>query len=291
MNKSVKSSRIDVMCAAVAREIEDGDLLGQGISTPLVAAAYMLAKLTHAPNSVVTYTIGNAYSIDFFPLSLLYYEKNVIDHSFCLWSFADTVRDVVSHGRMDVELFRPAQIDMYGNTNNVVIGDYYRPRVRLPGCGGICDATTSWDRVYFYVPNHSRDVFVDRLDFRSGLGFIEGPGLRQRTELGLLGKGPTKVFTDLGVMDFDEGSGRMRLASVHPGVSVVEIQESSGFQIMVPDKVETTIGPSEEEARLLAERIDPFGIRFLESLSGEQRTARILEIVDQESADYMRRGG
>ena len=290
MNKSAKSSRIDVMCAAVAREIEDGDLVGQGISTPLVAAAYMLAKLTRAPNSIVTYTIGNAYSIDFFPLSLLYYEKNVIDHSLQLWSFADTVRDVVSHGRMDVELFRPAQIDMYGNTNNVVIGDYDRPTVRLPGCGGICDATTSWEKVYFYVPNHSRNVFVNRVDFRSGLGFIEGCDPRQRAELGLLGKGPTKVFTDLGVMDFDEGSGRMRLVSIHPSVSIAEIQENSSFEIIVPDKVERTIAPSEEEVRLLDERIDPYGIRVLESLSGAERTAKILEIVEEESADYVRRG-
>jgi glutaconate CoA-transferase subunit B len=284
------TSNIDALCASIAREIKDGYVVGQGISTPLVAAAYMLAKLTHAPHSIVSYTIGNVLSIDMFPISLLYYEKYVLDHVTRPWSFAEVVGNLVPFGCIDVEVFRPAQIDTYGNTNNVCIGSYYKPKVRLPGCGGICDATTIWDRIYFYIPNHNRNVFVEKLDFRSGVGFIEGQNEHQRKELGLIGKGPTKVFTNLCTLDFDEETRRMRLASIHPGVSLSEIKENTGFELVIPHKVEETIPPSKEELKLLNEKIDPYGIRILECLGGRERLYKISQIIEREMADYRKRG-
>jgi acyl CoA:acetate/3-ketoacid CoA transferase beta subunit len=283
-------SGIDMICVCIAREVRDGDFLGQGTATPLVAAGYMLAKLTHAPHCTITYTVGNAYSNAFFPVSVLYHEKNVLDHALHCWSFTDTVRDVVAYGRMNVELFRPAQIDMYGNTNNVVIGDYYAPTVRLPGCGGICDATTAWDRIYYYVPKHEKAVFVGSVDFRSGRG--HRPRRAQRREGGTrqLGKGPTKVFTDLGVLGFDERSGRMRLLSLHPGVSLHEIKANTGFELLVPGHVANTEPATAEEIGVLNERVDPCGVRFLETLPNKERKRRILDIVGKELDTYRRRG-
>ncbi len=282
MKSTVPYSGIDMICISIAREIKDGDLAGQGISTPLVGAAYMLAKLTHAPHSVISYTVGNLLSIDVFPLSLLYYEESVIDQCLRPWTFTGVVSDLVPFGCIDVEAFRPAQIDKYGNTNNIVIGDYQRPKVRLPGCGGICDATSIWDRIYFYIPDHNRQVFVEKLDFRSGLGFLEGQNDKQREALGLLGKGPFKAFSNLGVMDFDEETRRMRLVSLHPGVTLNEIRENTGFELMIADKIEETRPPSQEEIDLLNEKIDPYGIRMLESLSGQKRNQRIKEIIEKE---------
>ena len=276
----------DMLCVCIAREIKDGDLVGQGISTPLVASAYMLAKLTHAPHCIVSYTVGNLLSLDTFPISLLYYEKHVIDHLTRPWSFAEVVGNLVPLGCINVEFFRPAQLDPYGNSNNVVIGEYFRPKVRLPGCGGISDATTIWERIYYYVPDHNKNVFVEKVDFRSGLGFIGRNDEYLREELGLIGKGPTKVITNLCTMDFDEDSKRMRLVSIHPGVTLEEIQENTGFELIVSDEVCETAPPTEEELRLLDERIDPYGIRFLECLRGKQRLNKISEIIEKEMNHY-----
>jgi acyl CoA:acetate/3-ketoacid CoA transferase beta subunit len=275
-------SGIDMICVCIAREIKDGDLAGQGISTPMVGAAYMLAKLTHARHSIISYTVGNLLSIDFFPLSILYYEESVIDHCLRPWTFTGVVSDLVPFGCIDVEAFRPAQIDKYGNTNNIVIGDYMRPKVRLPGCGGISDATSIWDRIYFYIPNHNRQVFVEELDFRSGLGFLDGQNDKQRQSLGLLGKGPVKTFSNLGVMDFDEETRRMRLVSLHPDVTLDEIKENTSFELIIPREIKETAPPSQEEIDLLNERIDPYGIRVLESLSGQKRNQKIKEIIERE---------
>jgi glutaconate CoA-transferase subunit B len=157
-----------------------------------------------------------------------------------------------------------------------------RPKVRLPGCGGICDATSIWDRIYFYIPDHSRQVFVEKLDFRSGLGFLEGQDDKQRQALGLLGKGPIKAFSNLGVMDFDEETRRMRLVSLHPGVTLDDIKENTGFELLIPGRIEETAPPSQEEIDLLNETIDPYGIRMLESLSGQKRNRKIREIIEKE---------
>jgi glutaconate CoA-transferase subunit B len=282
MTSTTQYSGIDMMCVCISREIKDGDLMGQGISTPLVGAAYMLAKLTHAPHSVISYTVGNLLSIDVFPLSLLYYEESVIDRCLRPWTFTGVVSDLVPFGCIDVEAFRPAQIDMYGNTNNIVIGDYTRPKVRLPGCGGICDATSIWDRIYFYIPDHNRQVFVEKLDFRSGLGFLEGQDDKQRKALGLLGKGPLKAFSNLGVMDFDEETRRMRLVSLHPGVTLEDIKNQTGFELVIPGRIEETPPPSKLEIELLNGTIDPYGIRMLECLSGQKRNHLIMDIIEKE---------
>ena len=189
---------------------------------------------------------------------------------------------MVPFGCIDVEAFRPAQIDMYGNTNNIVIGDYKKPKVRLPGCGGICDATSIWDRIYFYIPDHNRQVFVEKLDFRSGLGFMEGQDDKQRKALGLLGKGPVKAFSNLGVMDFDEETRRMRLVSLHPGVTLEDIKSQTGFELIIPERVEETVPPSKQEIDLLNETIDPYGIRMLECLSGQKRNRLIRDVIEKE---------
>ncbi len=169
------------------------------------------------------------------------------------------------------EFFRPAQVDPFGNSNNVVIGEYQQPRLRLPGCGGIADLTAFHSRAYLYVPRHSRAVFVEKLDFISGVG-RRGPDH----------PGPRLLISDLGV--FGYASGRMRLLTYHPGTSIDQVRRRTGFDLEVAPDVHETPPPTTEEVALLNQEIDPLGIRALERMSSGQRRRRMREIIQAEKA-------
>jgi glutaconate CoA-transferase subunit B len=263
----------DLICACISRQVEDGDVLAQGIATPLVAAGYLLAKLTHAPHATFASAIGNALCQDGAPLGLTRAEDLWLGQALTLISFGEAACELYP-ALLPVEFFRPAQVDAYGNTNNVVIGDYGRPRLRLPGCGGIADVTAFHPRAYLYVPRHSRAVFVEKIDFVSGLGVTHRyrPGDRP---------GPRGLISELGV--FDYATGRMRLCSYHPGVTIEKIRKRTGFHLDVAPDVHETPPPTDEEVRLLREAIDPLGIRELDRMSGGLRRKRMREIIRLEA--------
>ena len=267
----------DVMCVCVSRQVEDGELLAQGIATPLVGAGYMLAKYTHAPHAVFASAIGNALCQEGAPLSLSRAEALWLGQSLSIFGFGELACELLPY-LSPKEFFRPAQVDPFGNTNNIVIGEYHAPLLRLPGCGGIADLTPFHPRVYLYVPRHSRAVFVEQLDFVSGLGVSHAarPGDRP---------GPHLLISNLGV--FDYASGRMRLRSYHPGVTIDAIRKRTGFDLDIAPDVHETMPPTADEMRLLREEIDPLGIRELECMSGGQRRRRMREILQAEArADY-----
>jgi hypothetical protein len=171
-------------------------------------------------------------------------------------------------------------VDAQGNFNNVYMGGRYeQPRLRLPGSGGIPDVTVFGEEVYLYVPRHGRHTFVQRLDFRSGLG--HDPARRR-------GHGPRYLVTDLGQFDFVAdvagGGRRMRLLSLHPGVELQRVRAKTGFELVVEGQPGKTEPPSREEVRLLREQIDPLGVRTLETLSGVARRERLREILRAERA-------
>jgi glutaconate CoA-transferase subunit B len=201
-----------------------------------------------------------------------------LDRSLTSVGFVRAAADVLPRLRPK-EFFRPGQIDPAGNFNNLAFGKDYlgegrrRPRLRLPGAGGIPDVTTFISDIYLYVPRHSRVTFVPELDVRSGLGYAP-----ERSH----GEGPKYLVTDLGQFDFE--GGRMRLASFHPETSVERIQARTGFPLEIaPDLHETPL-PTPEELRLLREEIDPLCIRSLESLSGADRRLLLHRIIAAETA-------
>jgi glutaconate CoA-transferase subunit B len=282
----------ELICVCIARQIKDSEVVAQGIATPLVAAGYILAKLTHAPNVAFVSAIGNSICYDWAPLSLSHIEEIWLGRATHILSFADIACTVLPTFSPR-EFFRPAQVDPYGNFNNVIIGDYQplrpfdgaqgsgqAPRLRLPGCGGIADVTAFSPRVYLYAPRHERRVFVERLDFRSGVGFLNGEGEEERKRRGIISPGPRYLVSDLG--QFDYAHGRMRLISCHPGVSVAEVQAQTGFPLEIAPDMTETPPPTQEQVQLLREEIDPLGVRRLECLSGGKRRAVLREIVERE---------
>jgi glutaconate CoA-transferase subunit B len=258
----------EMIAACISRHIQDGDVVVQGLATPLTMAGYILAKLTHAPNAVLASAIGNAVTLHWRPLSLSRVEEMWLDAPLHRLNFSEIACELLTVIQPK-EFLRPAQVDQRGDFNNVVIGDWHRPRLRLPGGGGIADITTFESRVYLYVPRHTTRTFVERVDFRSGLG--TRPGVESDWYL----------VTDLGTFDLHEE--RVRLKSVHPGVSADDVQASTGFALEAEDPLETTEPPTGEETRLLRDVIDPFNIRRLETTSGNARRALLRDIIRRES--------
>jgi len=263
----------EIMVGCIARQITDGETAAQGLATPIVAAGYILARLTHAPNLYFVSAIGQSICRDPVPLSLIEVETLWLDHALTDVGFTRAVADVLP-SLLPKEFFRPAQIDAQGNFNNVAFGKDYlgagraHPRLRLPGTGGIPDVTTYFEDVYLYVPRHSRATFVNKLELRSGLG--HAPERK-------LGRGPSYLVSDLGQFDFAHG--RMRLTTHHPGISPDYIQKHTGFELEVAADLHETPLPTAEEIRLIREVIDPLGIRRLELLGGAARKQLLREII------------
>lgn len=256
------------MVVCIARRVKDGEVLAQGIATPLVAAGYILAVATHAPNAVFACAIGQSLCYGWGPLGVATIEHVTLGEAVMNMGFVTVVADVLPRFRPK-EYFRPAQVDAAGNFNNIAFGQNIdAPRLRLPGTGGIPDVTTFLDDIYLYVPRHSRVTFVESLDFHSGLGHTAD---RKK------GRGTQYLISDLGQFDWHEG--RMRLVSYHRGTSIDRIQKKTGFELIIADDVHETPPPTEAELRLLREEIDPLGVRKLETLNGSARRDHLRTIL------------
>jgi glutaconate CoA-transferase subunit B len=261
----------ELMAVCIAHQINDGEVVAQGLATPLVAAGYILAKCTHAPNLRFGSAIGQGVCQNWSPLGVARTEELWLGHALMGIGFVTAVVDAMPRLNPK-EFFRPAQVDAAGNFNNVAVGsDYAHPRLRLPGTGGIPDVTAYSDVIYLYVPRHSRVTFVPQLDFLSGLGYH--PARRR-------GTGPRYLISDLG--QFDWASGRMRLTTYHPGAKPERIQAKTGFELEVAPDVHETPAPTADELRLLREVIDPLGVRKLETLGGSARRDLLRKILEKE---------
>jgi glutaconate CoA-transferase subunit B len=263
----------ELLCVCISRQVEVGEVLAQGINTPLVVAGFILAQMTHAPNVSFASAIGQSISREWAALGVGRIEDLWLGKGLLHLGFVSAAADLLPKFNPK-EFFRPAQVDAVGNFNNIAFGkDYYHPRMRLPGSGGIPDVSVYSEHIYLYVPRHSRVTFVEKCDFVSGLGHVPE---RKR------GRGPNYLITDLG--QFDWANGRMRLTSTHPDVTVEDVQKKTGFELEVAPDIHETSLPSDEEIRLLREQIDPLNVRKLEMLGGGARKDLLREILEKESA-------
>jgi glutaconate CoA-transferase subunit B len=160
-------------------------------------------------------------------------------------------------GLIDVAFLGGAQIDRFGNLNTTVIGDYAHPKVRLPGSGGACEIAINARKVMVIMRQAQRS-FVDELHFRTSPGH-SGDRKHDR-ERGWWGSGPTSVVTDLGTYFFDDATGEMTLATLHPGVTVDQVRENMGWDPRISGDLGETPPPSDEELRLIREELDPEGV-------------------------------
>ncbi len=241
----------ELLACVAARMLEDNRAVFVGTGLPMIAA--MLAQRTHAPHILIIFEAGGVGpQVPVLPISV------GDSRTFYRAVAASSMHDVMSMaqaGYIDYAFLGAAAMDVYGNLNTTVIGDWEKPKVRLPGSGGANDLASFCWRTFYIMRNQSQRTFMKRLDFITTPGWLDGPGGRERAGLPA-GGGPYRVITQLGIYGFDAETKRLALLSLHPGVTVAEVQANSEFEIAIPAQVPFTALPTPEEQRILRE-IDP----------------------------------
>jgi acyl CoA:acetate/3-ketoacid CoA transferase beta subunit len=243
----------DVCVAAIADCFRgDGEIVANPIGTiPMIGGR--LARATFEPDLMMT--DGEAFLVAddraFFGPN----DARVIEHH----NPYRAMFDIVWSGRRHV-IMGASQIDAHGNQNFAAIGaDYRKPKVQLLGFRGAPGNTVNHTTSY-WIPGHSTNVFVPKVDVVCGVGYDRAAELGRSA----LGYELRRVITNLCVLDFESPDHRMRLRSLHPGVRLDEVVQATGFDLVVPDDVAATRVPTDDELRLIEEVIDPDGARFTE---------------------------
>ena len=235
----------EMMTIAAARALRNEDVCFVGIGMP--SAASNLARLTHAPGITLIYESGTiATKPDVLPLSIG--DSELCETALTTVSVPEMFRYWLQGGRMTIGFLGGAQIDKFANLNTTVVGPYDKPKVRLPGGGGAPEIATSCGEIFIIMAQGKRS-FVDKLDFITSLG--HGEGGDHRTRLGLKNKGPTKLVTDLCILEPDAASKEMTVVSIHPGVTREKIQENTGWPVRFADRVAETPAPTLHEIEIL----------------------------------------
>lgn len=231
----------EIMTVTAARALEDDMSCFVGIGLPSTAAN--VARRTHAPGLWMVYESGTLGTVpDHLPLSIG--DGVLADTADTVVSVPEVFNYWLQAGRIDVGFLGAAQIDRYANINTTVIGDYTSPEVRLPGAGGAPEIAASCREV-IVIMRHSSRAFVDRVDFVTSVGHGRGKGDRER--LGLRGAGPTRVITDLGVLEPDPVTSELVLTGLHPGVEIEQVTEATGWDLRTAENVIATPAPTDTE--------------------------------------------
>jgi glutaconate CoA-transferase subunit B len=215
-----------------------------------------LAQRTVAPELQLVYESG-AFGARPQRLPLSIGDPTLATGATAITSMFELFAFYLQAGLIDVAFLGGAQIDRYGNLNTTVIGDYGRPKVRLPGSGGACEIAIHARKILVIMRQATRS-FVAKLDFRTSPGHSGDP--EHDRARGWSGSGPTNVVTDLATYGFDDETGEMTLLTMHPGVSLDDVRAAMGWEPKVSPDVGETPPPSAEELRLIRQELDPQGI-------------------------------
>jgi len=241
----------ELMVAAAAREIGDGEVVFVGMRLPLLA--FCLARATHAPGAVGLFENGvvrDSPALEF--LVTMSDGPNVTGALWC--TEMREIMGLLQAGRVDLGFIGGAQVDRHGNLNTTWVGPPGHA-TRLPGSGGGGDIA-SLARRHIVIMAHERRRFVERVDYVTSPGFGDGGDWRRR--VGLPGGGPSAVITTLGLLRFDSATREMVLASVHPGVTVADVRAQTGWPLATAPAVAGTPAPTAEELAVIR-RFDPEG--------------------------------
>ncbi len=235
----------EMMIIAASRALTNDDVCFVGIGAP--SAACNLARLTHAPDITLIYESGTiATKPDVLPLSIG--DGELCDTALFTVSVPEMFRYWLQGGRITTGFLGGAQIDRFANLNTTVVGPYDHPKVRLPGGGGAPEIASSCGQIFITMAMGKR-AFVDKLPFITSMGHGEGGNHRER--LGLKTKGPTRVITDLCVMEPDPETKELVVRSLHPGVALETVAEQCGWALRFADNLQETPPPTRIEIEVL----------------------------------------
>jgi glutaconate CoA-transferase subunit B len=242
----------ELMVVAAAREIQDNEVVFVGMRLPMLAFA--VAKKIHAPNAVGFYECGIVRD---FPSETLLYTMgdtpNVIGAQWC--TTTNHLMYLMQQGQVNCGFIGGAEIDKYGNVNTSYIGNYEEPAIKLPGSGGAADIASLSKRL-LVIMNHEKRRFKEQVDYITSPGY--GNGGNWRKEQGLPRGGIGALITTLGLMKPEPVSNELELISLHPGVTLEEVKENTGWNLKVSAGLMETAAPSEEELNVIR-AIDPEG--------------------------------
>lgn len=245
-------TRKEMMTIVAAREIRNGDIVFCGTGISMLAA--MAAKNINAPESVIFFETGAIDSrLEDLPLAVG--DSRIMHQSSYNGGLLDAFATMQNRHTGDhiVGILGAAQIDIYGNLNSTVIGDYDAPSIRFSGSGGACDVASLVSRTIIFMKQEKKK-FKIKLDYLTSPGYLDGP--KGREKAGLPEGGPHKVITNMGVMGFDDRSKQMFLEGYYPGVTPEDILQKMEFVIDISRSNEV-LPPTLEELRLLREKCDP----------------------------------
>ncbi len=266
----------DIMVCRIAAEMEERGVTVLGSFTPLAYASYMLAKLTHAKNAFV---VGyNALGMPPVELAFMGAEAAAYRGSVARWGFLDLVNVVHLGNRGNVEAVSSAQIDGDGSINLSVIGDYDKPKVRLPGGVGAPEVVQNYRKMLAYFGRHDKQVLTSKVDFATGGRY---PLKDSEREMHGLQSGPMTIITPKAVLVRADG-GPFLLESLHGGATIDEVVSNTGFELEIPAEVPETTTPTPEQTRLLREEIDPFGTVMFDFIPGKDRLTYLRQLIESE---------
>lgn len=230
----------ELLIIAVAREISDYENVILGVGLPTTAGA--LAKALYAPHATLMMESG---IIDFEPLLPL---NHIADAHACRgFSYATDLFSAFTmtyRGFVDVCFLGVGQIDRFGNVNTTVIGDYEKPAMRLPGSGGAADFMSYAKRTVLTMLGGS---FVERLDYLTSPGYLDGGDSRERSGLFPKGSGPSMVLSTKGIFRFDPDTKEIYLAQIHPKVKLDDIKKDVPWELKIAPDLTETPHPTDEE--------------------------------------------
>jgi glutaconate CoA-transferase subunit B len=258
---SVDYDRDELLACYIASQIENGDRVFVGANLPVPRAGNLLAHLTHGPDIKVAIGLINTNLLDVPTLEPF---KFSTDYRMSRWAESVIIHNDIFDAPQKVsDLFFVGgiQIDRYGNTNLIGLkGPAGALKMRGPGSLGTTSMAYFAKRYYIYSAVHDPRVFVERCDYISVFGHGEGGDHRARLGLDRFNAGPTSVITPLAILDFETPDHRMRLQSIHPGVSAKDVQAATGFELVIPDSILVTPEPTAAQIALLRNRIDCDGM-------------------------------
>ncbi|MBZ5611648.1 MAG: CoA-transferase subunit beta [Acidobacteriia bacterium] len=240
----------EMMTVAAARAVSNDDICFVGIGLP--SAACNLARLTHAPRVTLIYESGTLETRPgVLPLSIG--DPELCETALTTVAVPEMFRYWLQGGRITLGFLGGAQVDRFGNLNSTVIGDYAKPKVRLPGSGGATEIATSCGKT-FIIMRHNPRSLVAQVDFVTSMG--HGRSGVERQALGVKTQGPALLVTDLCIMTPDAATNEFVVASIHPGVTRERIQENTGWPVRFAQTVTETAAPTNVELQALRELND-----------------------------------
>lgn len=240
----------ELLICTAARLMQDNTTAFIGTGIPMLAAS--LAQKMHAPNLITIFEFGGTGALlDSLPMAVG--EENTFHRALVASGICDIV-ETAQRGFIEYGFLGGAQIDPYGNLNSTVIGKYDQPRVRLPGSGGGNDVGSHcWQTIA--IMRHDKRRFVEKLDFLTTPGYLDGPGGREKAGLPR-DTGPFRVVTNLAVLGYQPDNKRMMLLATQPKVSVEQVLENTGFELILGEHISENSPPSSLELKILREQVD-----------------------------------